>query len=700
MAREIKPQIDALWASADRFRSLLNLSTDWYWEQDAEFRYTYYQANRLDISYDDTFLMGKRRWELPTTLSEAEWAAHRALLEAHESFRDLEYGMAMPDGDIRYFAIHGEPVFGPDGEFAGYHGTSSDITERKRAEASLRLAASVFDQASEGIIITDSQWRIVDCNPTISQWTGFEHDELLGRDLRQHFADSGGDLDLMETALWALAENGYWRGETRARRKNGEHLQEMLTATAVVDESGVTSHYTFIFSDITALKEHQQRLEYLAHYDPLTRLPNRVLLGDRIQQALNQAQRSGEVVAVAYLDLDGFKPINDNLGHAAGDLLLVEVARRLRACVRSADTVARLGGDEFVLIIKAQDFGDCEAATLRVLATLSAPYAIDGIEIELSASIGLTLYPNDGADPDVLLRHADQAMYVAKQGGRNRYHLFDSEHDRQLSAHRERLSRIETALSAGELLLFYQPKVDMRRGKVIGAEALLRWKHPDEGLMSPAEFLPLVEETDFSIVLGEWVIATALAQMRTWQLAGLELPVSVNISAKQLQSDGFVDRLQTFLSAQPQVPPQWLELEILETAALDDIHYVGQVIKRCQSLGLSFALDDFGTGYSSLAYFKRLPARLLKIDQSFIRDMLEDPEDLAIVDGVISLARAFRREVIAEGVETVEHGLRLLEMGCHLAQGYGIARPMPAESIPAWVRDYRPDHRWLSFSAS
>jgi diguanylate cyclase (GGDEF)-like protein/PAS domain S-box-containing protein len=701
MGSEEKRRIDALWASEDRFRSLLNLSTDWYWEQDSEFRFIYHQANRPDIvALDDLFLIGKRRWELDTTLTEDHWAAHRAVLEARNSFRDLEFGIHIPGGGIRHVAVHGEPVFDQDGKFSGYRGTTTDITRRKQAEASFRLAASVFAQASEGIIITDDQWRVVDSNPTITRWSGIERRKLLGRDLREYFAESGGDLEMIESALWTLAENGHWRGETRARCSNGDLQQEMLTASAVADETGNVSHYTFIFSDITALKEQQEKLEYLAHYDPLTRLPNRVLLADRIQQALHQAQRSGELVAVAYLDLDGFKPINDTLGHAAGDLLLVEVAKRLRTCVRAADTVARLGGDEFVLIIKAQDFGDCEAATLRVLATLSAPYVIDGIDIELSASIGVTLYPNDGADPDVLLRHADQAMYVAKQAGRNRYHLFDFEHDRQQSAHRERLSRIQTALPAGEFVLFYQPKVDMRQGKVIGAEALIRWCHPEEGLVPPGDFLPLIEDTDFSVELGEWVIATALAQMASWRDSGLELRVSVNISARQLQSKDFVDRIKALLATRPEVPPEWLELEILETTALDDIHYVGQVINRCHDLGLSFALDDFGTGYSSLAYFKRLPARLLKIDQSFIRDMLDDPEDLAIVDGVIGLARAFRREVIAEGVETVEHGIRLLQMGCHLAQGYGIARPMPADDIPAWVRDYQPDPRWQSCPAT
>ncbi|MGE5490965.1 MAG: PAS domain-containing protein, partial [Actinomycetota bacterium] len=259
MASDTKRRRDALWASEDRFRSLLNLSTDWYWEQDSEFRYTYYQANRPGTSYDDLFLIGKRRWELETTLTPVEWEAHRAALEAHETFRDLEFGIVLPDGETRYFAVHGEPVFGPKGEFAGYHGTSTDITLRKQTEASLHLAASVFNQASEGIIITDSHWRIVDCNPTITEWTGIERNDLIDRDLRQYFADNGGDVELIENTLWALAENGFWRGETRARRRDGETLQELLTASAVMDDRGSTSHYTFIFSDITALKEHQKR---------------------------------------------------------------------------------------------------------------------------------------------------------------------------------------------------------------------------------------------------------------------------------------------------------------------------------------------------------------------------------------------------------------------------------------------------------
>ena len=697
MARRIEEQMEALRSSEERFRSLLTLSTDWYWEQDAAFRFTRHQSGAEGGMMPNVSrpVIGHCRWELDTTLGAADWARHRAVLESHQTFKDLEYGVRMRDGTIRYVAVHGEPMFTADGRFAGYRGTSSDITERKKYEASLRLAASVFATAREGIIITDSDWRIVDCNPTAGDLTGHPSKALLGQNFLDQIAPSYRQ-DFTTSARPALERSGYWRGECLGQRRSGEDYPLLLAASVVRDEGQAVTNYIFLFSDITALKEHQQKLEHLAHYDALTRLPNRILLADRLQLLLAQAKRSDEVLAVAYLDLDGFKPVNDTYGHDAGDTLLVQVAERLRACLRGSDTAARLGGDEFVLLIKADDFGDCEAVLLRVLTSIAEPYAVAGVAVEISASIGVTLFPQDGDDPDTLMRHADQAMYVAKQGGRNRYHMFDSERDRQVRAHREQLSRLQAALTAGEFELHYQPKVDMRRGQPIGAEALIRWRHPERGLLPPGEFLPLVEESDFAVPLGEWVIRTALAQMQSWHGAGIHLPVSVNVSARQLQASDFVDRLAALLAAFPDLPPAWLEIEIVETTALEDIQYVGQVISRCVDLGVSFALDDFGTGYSSLTYFKRLPASHLKIDQSFVRDMLVDPEDLAIVEGVVGLARAFQRQVIAEGVETAEHGARLLAMGCDLAQGYGISRPLPAEQIPAWVRAYRPPLLWQS----
>jgi EAL domain-containing protein (putative c-di-GMP-specific phosphodiesterase class I) len=358
--------------------------------------------------------------------------------------------------------------------------------------------------------------------------------------------------------------------------------------------------------------------------------------------------------------------------------------------------VARLGGDEFVLLLSGlDDIGKCQQALDRVLHTIAQPYQLGKERLaNLSASIGVTLYPVDGADADTLLRHADQAMYLAKQAGRHRYHLFDPEHDRQAHAHREAVARIEAALNAGEFRLYYQPKVNMRHGVVVGAEALIRWQHPERGLLPPGEFLPIIEDSEFSVELGEWVMEEALRQMAVWRAQGLTLPVSVNISARHLQHPQFSQRLHTLLARHPDTPPGQLELEVLETAALDDIAYVSALMERCRALGVMFALDDFGTGYSSLTYLKRLPANVLKIDQSFVRDMLKDPEDLAIIEGVIGLTQAFRRTAIAEGVETLEHGALLIQLGCDLGQGYGIARPMPAEAVPGWVAGFSAPESW------
>ncbi len=695
MTSEVDQKLSALRESEARFRALLSLTTDVYWSQDREFRFTSHHIGRPDSGIKETSerLLGRCRWEMETTLSPDEWAAHKAALEAHETFYSLEYGIVETNGKIHYFTVSGEPVFDENGNFAGYRGTASDISARKEAENSLRLAANVFAEAHEGIIVTDHNWRVIDINPMVVELTGFEREEWLERNLQEHFSGSNAP-EFVPAIIASLHETGHWRGEASGLRKGESDFPKLMTASAVRDNGEKVSNYIFIFSDITAIKEQQQRLEHLAHFDALTRLPNRVLLADRLQLAISQARRNEDLLAIAYLDLDGFKPVNDTYGHDAGDMLLVEVASRLRNCVRGGDTVARLGGDEFVLLVRIDDFGECEAALLRVLQALSDDFNIKHHPVNISASIGVTLFPHDGADPDVLLRHADQAMYVAKQAGRNRYHLFDPEHDRQIRTQRQQFSRIQSALLAGEFELHYQPKVDMRRGTVVGAEALIRWRHPEQGIVPPAEFLPAIEGSDFSITLGEWVIETALAQMDVWRSQGILLPISVNVSATQLQAANFVERLGELLSMYRSVPPAWLEIEIVETAALEDMQSACDTINRCKNLGLSFALDDFGTGYSSLTYFKRLPVYLLKIDQSFIRDMLSDPEDLAIVEGVISLAHAFHREVIAEGVETIDHGKRLLQLGCHLAQGYGIARPMPADQIPGWIRDYRAPAQW------
>jgi diguanylate cyclase (GGDEF)-like protein/PAS domain S-box-containing protein len=600
------------------------------------------------------------------------------------------------DGEERDVVFHKATFAGHGGSIGGLVGVILDITEMKRAGERLQLAASVFEHSQQGIAITDENVAIIDVNAAFTAITGYSRAEVLGRN--PGFLKSGHQSPDFYAAMWqAIARDGHWQGELWNRRKDGGVYAQLLTISAVCDENGRVRHYVGVFSDITLLKEHQSRLEKIAHYDALTGIPNRVLLGDRMRQAIAQTARTGRLMAICYLDLDGFKPVNDNWGHEAGDALLVEMARRLGECLRGGDTVARLGGDEFVLLLLGLErIEEAEIALRRILDAIAQPFTVARNPVALSASIGVTLYPHDDGDSDTLLRHADQAMYIAKQEGKNRYHLFDPEHDRRTKAHLEAFARIEAALPNREFELYYQPKVNMREGSVVGAEALIRWRHPERGLLSPAEFLPVVENTDVIVRIGDWVIDAALAQMEQWREQGVDLTVSVNIAARHLAREDFIARLAGHFAAHPQVPPSRLELEVLETAAIEDVAHVSAVIDAARDMGVSFALDDFGTGYSSLTYFKRLPASTLKIDQSFVRDMLHDAEDMAIVEGVISLTEVFRRNVIAEGVETIEHGVMLLNLGCELAQGYGIARPMPAAELPVWMRNWRPAPEWAA----
>ncbi len=444
--------------------------------------------------------------------------------------------------------------------------------------------------------------------------------------------------------------------------------------------------------------EAEEQLEHIAHFDALTGLPNRVLLADRLHQAMSQALRRKQQLAVAFIDLDGFKEINDHFGHEAGDQLLVALAKRMKDGLREGDTLSRIGGDEFVAVIT--DLGvveDCLPMLNRLLASAAEPVIFSGTKLQVSASLGVTFYPQlEAIDADQLQRQADQAMYQAKQSGKNRYHIFDAELDRSVRGHHETLERIRHALLAEEFRLYYQPKVNMHSGKFVGAEALIRWQHPDQGLLLPAVFLPVVEDHELAVDIDEWVIKTAILQMEAWQQEGHDIPISVNIGARLLQKSVFVQWLQSILEKHPLVKPGNLRLEVLETSALEDIAQVSQVIEACAQMGVLFALDDFGTGYSSLTYLKRLAVAELKIDQTFVRDMLEDPDDLAILEGVIGLAEAFHRDVIAEGVETIEHGRMLLQLGCELAQGYGIARPMPVDQLSVWAASWKAPESWTN----
>ena len=594
-----------------------------------------------------------------------------------------------PDGEVRWSSWRFTPEFDADGKVATVLVISHDITERKHSEDSLRLAASVFATSQEGILISDAQNRIIDVNPAFTQLTGYRRDEALGRNPSFLSARRQGE-GFYELMWQAIEAKGEWQGELWNRRKNGGVYAELLSIIAVKDDDGQLQHYVGAFSDISVLKEHEADLDRIAHYDVLTAVPNRRLLGDRLDQAIARARRLGKNLAVCYLDLDGFKAINDQFGHQGGDLLLVEIARRLLAMSRADETVARLGGDEFVLLWNDIDAeADCLQALDRILIEVSAPTVIDGVEVSVSASIGVTLYPEDNVDADSLLRHADHAMYSAKQMGKNRYQMFDSRLERQLSSRTDLLAKVTRALVTGQLELYYQPKVDCSSGTIIGAEALIRWNDPILGLVGPNEFLPLIESDNLAVSVGRWVFEQAVQQARDWDSIGLAVPISVNVFPRHLSYPSFIDDLRdTIARCWPEMPAKRLLLEIVETSELEELDAIEGVIKECLSLGIGFSLDDFGTGYSSLVYLRRLSVEELKIDQSFVRDMLNNPDDHAIVVSVIGLGQAFGLRVVAEGVESNLQARHLVKLGCHVVQGYGLGRPMPARDFHHWHQEF------------
>ncbi len=565
--------------------------------------------------------------------------------------------------------------------------------QRILAENQMKLAASVFTHSREGILITDTKANIIDVNEAYSTITGYSREEILGKNPRM--MQSGKHDDSFYRRMWKnLNQNGHWSGEIWNRRKNGETVVELLTISAVKDTNNEVQHFVALFSDITSQIEHQKQLEHIAHYDALTGLPNRMLLAYRLKQAISHAHRRKQAVTVAYLDLDGFKQVNDTHGHDLGDQLLITISQRMSECLRESDTIARLGGDEFIAVLIDSDKLESKMSLDRLLKAAAQPVKIGDTLIQVTASIGVTYYPqNEDVDADQLVRQADQAMYRAKLEGKNRYFQFDPEEDQSLRGHHEKVERIRVGLENNEFKLYYQPKVNLRSGKIIGAEALIRWNHPEQGVLAPGFFLPLIEQHPLSVTLGEWVINNALYQLQQWRKEGLDISISINIGAYHIQKDNFVQRLKDLLGKTDQLDVNRLQIEVLETSTLDIVN-VARTMHECLDMGVDFALDDFGTGYSSLTYLKHLPASVVKIDRSFVHDMLEDPEDLAIVEGVIGLAKAFRREVVAEGIETMEHAEMLLMIGCDLAQGYAIAHPMPAEEIPDWGHKWTPPSSW------
>ena len=611
-------------------------------------------------------------------------AQREVRLRAHDGWRWLELQLLVAER-------------GHQGRPARLIATLCDSSERRDARERQRLSSSLFQHLHEGLLIADAQLRVLDVNPAYTHILGVPRQQLLGTVPSMLRPGPTDPLVRQQRLLmWAaLRDGGHWRGEVVERRRNGEACTLQVTISTVNDADGKLQYHVLVIADITEQRQQRDRLERQAHFDELTRLPNRTRLMQMLSEAMAAADAGGYLLTVCYLDLDRFKPVNDRLGHAAGDRLLVELAGRLRSALRSndvwSDAAGRLGGDEFVLLLRATTMEESRLAIERVLRVVALPYMIDpSVEpVHVTASMGATVYPIDASDADTLLRHADNAMYGAKQAGRNGYQFFDPENRRRNEERVMAIGRVQEALDESELTLHYQPKVDMRRGVVLGLEALVRWDHPQHGLIAPMQFLPLIENTGLSSHVGDWVLSQALEHLAAWRRAGHDISVSVNVSARHLQEPDFAQRLAELLARHRDAPATALELEVLETAAHADIEATSALLARCRELGVRFALDDFGTGYSTLTYLKQLPVDVLKIDRSFVHHMLDDAQDRAIVEGVIGLARTFQCSVVAEGVESPAQARALLEMGCNIGQGTGIAAPMPAAAVSGWIRDYR-----------
>ncbi|MCG7953573.1 MAG: EAL domain-containing protein [Candidatus Thiodiazotropha endolucinida] len=557
----------------------------------------------------------------------------------------------------------------------------------RTAEEKLRLADRAFQNTAEGITVTDASGNIVSTNPAFEAITGYSHEEVLGQNPR--VLKSGHHPDSFYKEMWdTLLLTGHWRGEIWNRRKNGDAYPEWLTISAVKDGNDETTHYVGVFTDISQIKEAQDQINFLAHHDALTRLPNRALFRERFDHALMHARRENASIALLFLDLDRFKTVNDTLGHPVGDQVLLEVSKRMNQIIRASDTLARLGGDEFVLLLEEQTDAQHAAVVARKLIDLfSRPMIIGEHELVVTASIGITLYPNDGDDPDKLIRHADRAMYEAKQQGRNTYRFFTQALTEGALERLMMENDLRRAVARNELILHYQPIVNLETRQLQGIEALVRWQHPEQGLIAPGLFIELAEEIGIIGEIGQWVLRAACSQLARWDRDGFKVPrISVNLSVQQIDREGLITMVSEELNNSG-LSPERLELEVTESMLIRNPELSRTVLSELRTLGVKFAIDDFGTGYSSLAYLKLLPLDHLKIDQSFVRDIGKDANDEAIVRAIIGMSKSLGLESVAEGVEEAHQARFLQQAGSELAQGYLYSRPLPADEIFSnWIR--------------
>lgn len=561
----------------------------------------------------------------------------------------------------------------------------SDLEQRVRERtAELRLAASVFENTSEGVMVTDDKGVIVSVNPAFTEITGYSAAEAMGQ--RPSLLKSDHHDAVFYQRLWAsVTDTGSWQGEIWNRRKGGEAFLEWLTINRIPEDDGTPAAFVAVFNDITELRRSDERIRHLAFHDALTGLPNRALIQDRLQHAIERSHREEIRLAVMFLDLDRFKGINDTLGHDVGDLLLQEVAARLKKGLRSMDTVARMGGDEFVVLLEdIETANHCADIAANLIESVQRPMQLQGNDIQIGTSVGIALCPEDGRDAMELMKHADTAMYAAKSAGRNTYRFFRSEMTEGAARRHQLEMELRHAIPNGELELHYQPKIKLGNGSYAGVEALVRWRHPRLGLVPPGDFIPVAEETGLIIELGDWVLERVCAQSAAWHGRDLQCGIALNVSAKQLQRGDLADRVIA-LTRRYDVRPACLQIELTESVLMADPDLAIGQLRYLRELGVTIAVDDFGTGYSSLAYLRRLPIDVLKIDRSFVMDADRDEEDAQVVRTIIALGRSLKLAVVAEGVETEAQANLLRDAGCDLAQGYLYARPLPAAELESWL---------------
>jgi diguanylate cyclase (GGDEF)-like protein/PAS domain S-box-containing protein len=597
----------------------------------------------------------------------------------------LEFRIIGLKGTLRYLETHATPMRDANGDISLLLGITRDITASIHTKQQLRIAATAFE-SQEGMIVTDVEGSILRVNQAFTRITGYAAADVIGKNPR--ILSSGHHDAYFYEEMWErIKRTGEWEGEIWNRRKNGEAYPEHLTITAVKDTNGYVVNYVATLMDITASKASEEEIKNLAFFDPLTHLPNRRLLQDRLQQALASCSRTGKCGAILFIDLDNFKNLNDTLGHDVGDLLLEQVAKRLTTCVREGDTVARLGGDEFVVMLEDLSKDILEAADQtesvgsKIITTLNMPYQLGIHAYDNSPSIGVTLFKDNRQSIDKLLKQADIAMYQAKKAGRNTMRFFDPRMQQSLSARLALELELRQAVVKQQFVLYYQIQIDAAHHP-LGAEALIRWMHPERGLMLPAEFIAMAEETGLIIPIGWWVLETACTQLKAWEKEPLtrNLVLSINVSARQFHQPDFTEQVQAAVEHYD-INPSLLKLELTESILLENVDATISTMSVLRKIGVGFSLDDFGTGYSSLQYLKRLPLDQLKIDQSFMRDITTDSNDMTIVSTIIAMAQSMKLDVIAEGVETEEQRQLLLSKGCNQFQGYLFSKPVPIEQF-------------------